>query len=262
MENIPWRFGYYNIGIPLRVFMFVTIGLSVLVMIWGLVRRYRLWRSGQPQIALDRPLARLGRATHAVAQLRILRQRYPAAMAPASSGRWCCSSSARSSPRWMPTSSSCSSMPSCSRAASICSTRSPTWPRCSASSGLGMAAYRRYIQRAPWLNIDWRFNTTLPLAFILLSGLVVEALRLAIQRARMGDLLGHRLPHQPPVPRRRGAGPGAPRTRCCGRSTSSRWPASLWCLSRGPTRPTSSLLFNVFKPALPQQGRRRSRFPT
>jgi Fe-S oxidoreductase/nitrate reductase gamma subunit len=185
MENIPWRFGYYNIGIPLRVFMFVTIGLSVLVMGWGLLRRYRLWRSGQPQVAFDRPLARLGRVfTYAVAQLRILRQRYPAAM--------------HLGIFW--------AMVLLFIGTVLASLDADVFELFFDAKllkggfylfykvvldlaalfglvGLGMAAYRRYIQRAPRLNIDWRFNTTLPLlAFILLSGLVVEALRLAIQQ--------------------------------------------------------------------------------
>ncbi len=46
--------------------------------------------------------------------------------------------------------------------------------------GLGLAIYRRYIVRPDRLNTDWRFNFTLPLlAFIILTGFLVEALRLA-----------------------------------------------------------------------------------
>ena len=46
--------------------------------------------------------------------------------------------------------------------------------------GLGLAVYRRYIVKPDRLNTDWRFNFTLPLlAFIILTGLLVEALRLA-----------------------------------------------------------------------------------
>ena len=46
--------------------------------------------------------------------------------------------------------------------------------------GLGLAIYRRYIVKPDRLNTDWRFNFTLPLlAFIILTGLLVEALRLA-----------------------------------------------------------------------------------
>ena len=46
--------------------------------------------------------------------------------------------------------------------------------------GLGLAIYRRYVVRPDRLNTDWRFNLTLPLlAFIVLTGLFVEALRLA-----------------------------------------------------------------------------------
>ena len=46
--------------------------------------------------------------------------------------------------------------------------------------GLGLAVYRRYVVKPDRLNTDWRFNFTLPLlAFIILTGLLVEALRLA-----------------------------------------------------------------------------------
>ena len=47
--------------------------------------------------------------------------------------------------------------------------------------GLGVAMYRRYIVRPDRLNIDWRFNFTLPLlALIVLTGLFLGALRLAV----------------------------------------------------------------------------------
>jgi Fe-S oxidoreductase/nitrate reductase gamma subunit len=190
MENgIPWRFGYYNIGIPLRVFMFVTIGLAVIAMVWGIGRRFRLWRRGQPEVAFDRPFERLGRVVkYAVAQLRILRQRYPAAMHLAIF--------------W--------AMVLLFIGTLLASLDTDIFELLFEAKllkggfylfykvvldlaglfglvGLGLAAYRRYIQRAPRLNIDWRFNVTLPLlAFILFSGLIVEALRLAIQQPAWG----------------------------------------------------------------------------
>ncbi|OQA44591.1 MAG: succinate dehydrogenase/fumarate reductase iron-sulfur subunit [Chloroflexi bacterium ADurb.Bin325] len=185
MENIPWRISYYNIAVLLRVFMFVTIGLSVLVMAWGLARRYRLWRSGQPQVVSDRPLARLGRVfVYAVVQLRVLRQRYPAAM--------------HLMIFW--------AMALLFIGTTLAAIDTDIFELLFRAKllkgdfylaykvaldlaglfgliGLGLAVYRRYVQSSPRLNVDWRFNTTLPLlAFILLSGLVVEALRLAIQQ--------------------------------------------------------------------------------
>jgi Fe-S oxidoreductase/nitrate reductase gamma subunit len=49
--------------------------------------------------------------------------------------------------------------------------------------GLGLAIYRRYVVRPDRLNTDWRFNLTLPfLAFIIFTGLLVEAFRLAAQQ--------------------------------------------------------------------------------
>ena len=72
-------------------------------------------------------------------------------------------------------------MPSCSRAISTSSTRSCwTWPALFVLVGLGLAIYRRYIVRPDRLNTDWRFNLTLPLlALIILTGFLLEALRLA-----------------------------------------------------------------------------------
>jgi Fe-S oxidoreductase len=51
--------------------------------------------------------------------------------------------------------------------------------------GLGLAVYRRYVVRPDRLNVDWRFNLTLPLlALIVLTGLLVETFRLtALQPA-------------------------------------------------------------------------------
>ena len=49
--------------------------------------------------------------------------------------------------------------------------------------GLGLAIYRRYIVKPDRLNTDWRFDLTEPLlAFILLTGLLIEAFRLAAMK--------------------------------------------------------------------------------
>ena len=46
--------------------------------------------------------------------------------------------------------------------------------------GVALAVYRRYVVKPDRLNTDWRFNFTLPLlAYILITGLLVESLRLA-----------------------------------------------------------------------------------
>ena len=90
--------------------------------------------------------------------------------------------------------------------------------------GLGLAVYRRYVVKPDRLNTDWRFNFTLPLlAFIILTGLFVEALRLAAMQPPWApysvvayplSLLFRR------AERRRAARP-APRH--CGPSTSPPW---------------------------------------
>jgi len=50
-------------------------------MVYGIVQRVRLWRKGQPEPGFDRFWARVVRTLkYAVAQVRILRQRYPAVL--------------------------------------------------------------------------------------------------------------------------------------------------------------------------------------
>jgi hypothetical protein len=76
--DVPCRYGWWNIPVPLRIIFFVTIGIAVILMLWGIARRIQLWRRGQPEFGLDRPLERLSRTIkYGVAQTKILRQRYP-----------------------------------------------------------------------------------------------------------------------------------------------------------------------------------------
>jgi len=79
--GVPCRLGWWNIPIPLRIVFFVTMAIAVGIMVYGIVQRVRLWRKGLPEAGFDRLWARLVRTfKYAVVQIRILRQRYPAAM--------------------------------------------------------------------------------------------------------------------------------------------------------------------------------------
>ena len=66
---------------PVARFFFVMMAIGVIIMAYFIIQRIKLWRQGQPEIGFDRPWQRLVRTLkYAVAQTRILRQRYPAVM--------------------------------------------------------------------------------------------------------------------------------------------------------------------------------------
>jgi Fe-S oxidoreductase len=185
METVPFRNGYYNIRIPMRVVFFVVIGIAVVFMAWGIFQRMRVWRRGQPEGRLDRVGQRLGRVLkYAVAQVRILRQRYPATMHLAIFWAMVL--------LFIGTVLASLDTDVFELIFNAKLLRGPGYllykfvldlAGLFGLIGLGLAVYRRYIKRAARLNIDWRFNLTIPLlAFILFSGLIVEALRLASQR--------------------------------------------------------------------------------
>jgi Fe-S oxidoreductase len=165
------------------------MAIAVGIMIYGIVQRINLWRQGQSEAGFDRFWARVGRTLkYAVAQVRVLRQRYPAVM---HLGLF-----------W--------AMVLLFIGTVLGSLDTDVFElifnakllkgdfyllekivldlaALSGLVGLGLAIYRRYVVRPDRLSTDrqgtygsWRFNLTLPLlGFILLTGLVVEALRLA-----------------------------------------------------------------------------------
>ena len=187
--DVPCRYGFWNIPQSLEVVFYTTMLIAVVVMIWGIVRRVQLWRRAQPEFGLDRPVERLARVIkYGVVQVKILRQRYPGtfhfalfwgmvllfigtALATLDSDVWELFFNAK-----------------------LLLGRFYVFYKIVLDLaglgfliGLGMALYRRYIVRPPRLNIDWRFNFTLPLlGFIVLSGLFIGALRLAVQNPAWG----------------------------------------------------------------------------
>lgn len=183
--GLPCRVGWWNIPIPLRVVFFITMALALGIMAYGIVQRARLWRSGQPEAGFDRPWKRFVRTLkYGVAQTRILRQRYPAAM--------------HLGIFW--------AMVLLFIGTVLGSLDTDVFEIIFNSKllkgdvyllekvvldlaalfflvGLILAGYRRYVVKPDRLNTDWRYNLSLPLlALVVLTGLFVEALRLAAMK--------------------------------------------------------------------------------
>ena len=185
MDATPFRYGWWNIPISLRVIFFVTMAFATSMMVYGILQRIRLWRMGQPEAAFDRLGERFVRLLrYGVAQVKVVRQRYPAIM--------------HLSIFW--------AMVLLFMGTVLGTLDTDIFELVFSSKllqgnfyllykvvldlaalaclvGLALALYRRYIVKPERLNTDWRYNLTLPLlTFILLSGLCVEALRLAAMR--------------------------------------------------------------------------------
>lgn len=183
--GIPCRIGWWNIPIPLRIVFFVVMAVAVAIMVYGIVQRIKLWRQGQPALAFDRPWERTLRTLkYAVAQVRILRQSYPAVMHLAIFWTMVLFFigtvlGALDTDVFELIFNTKLLIGDFYLAEKLVLDLAALF----ALIGLGLAIYRRYVVRPDRLNTDWRFNLTLPLlAFIVLTGLFVEALRLAVQQ--------------------------------------------------------------------------------
>jgi Fe-S oxidoreductase/nitrate reductase gamma subunit len=189
METIPYRDSYWNIPPGQRVVMFVCMAVAVAFMVYGLWQRLKLWRTGQPEAGFDRPIARLSRTfKYAVAQTRVARERYPAimhlslfwAMALLFAGTVLATIDTDIFETLLESKLLQGDFYLLYKLALDLATLFGL-------IGLGLAIYRRYVVRPKRLNTDWRYNLTLPLlAFILLSGLLVEAFRLAAVQPSWG----------------------------------------------------------------------------
>jgi ferredoxin len=182
VETIPYRDSYWNIPLWLRVVMFACMAVSLAVMAYGVWQRARLWRKGRPAAGFDRPGPRLARTfRYAGAQVRVAREAYPAVMHFSIFG----------------------AMVLLFLGTVLATIDTDIFEFLLDSKllqgdfyllyklvldlatlfgfiGLALAVYRRYWVKPTRLNTDWRYNLTFPLlAFILLTGLLVEAFRLA-----------------------------------------------------------------------------------
>jgi Fe-S oxidoreductase len=81
MDTEPWRQNFWNIPYWAQIFLYLAMALAVLALLVGVYRRIQVWRAGQPTPGFDHLSQRLGRlARYAVAQVRLLGQRYPGVM--------------------------------------------------------------------------------------------------------------------------------------------------------------------------------------
>ena len=181
----PWRCGWWNIPIPLRIIFFVMMAVAAGFLIYGFIQRIKLWRTGQPEIGFDRFWARVLRTLkYAVAQIHILRQRYPAMMHLAIF--WAIAL------LFVGTvlGSLDTDVFELIFKAKLLQGGFYLFEKVVLDLaalfgliGLGLALYRRYGLKPDRLNTDWRFTLTEPLlVFILLTGLLVEAFRLAAMK--------------------------------------------------------------------------------
>ncbi|RQW01792.1 MAG: hypothetical protein EH225_09195, partial [Calditrichaeota bacterium] len=78
-DLIPTREIYWNIsGI---IWMYVLLLIAVAIFAWKFVRRYKLWRLGEPDNRLDQIGKRIGLTLqYAFAQGRVLKKQYPGIM--------------------------------------------------------------------------------------------------------------------------------------------------------------------------------------
>lgn len=82
MDSLPpLRVNFWNIPHWAQIFLYFSMAAAVLAMLLGIYWRIRVWRKGRPAARFDCLGARLGRLIrYAIAQVRILSQRYPGAM--------------------------------------------------------------------------------------------------------------------------------------------------------------------------------------
>ncbi len=78
---LPLRVNFWNIPHWAQIFLYFTMAIAVLAMLLGLYWRIRVWRKGRSEARFDRLGERFGRLIeYAIAQVKILNQRYPGAM--------------------------------------------------------------------------------------------------------------------------------------------------------------------------------------
>jgi Fe-S oxidoreductase/nitrate reductase gamma subunit len=78
MDPVPFRDNFWNVPYWAQIFLYFTMAVAVLAMLLGIYWRIRVWRRGQPAVRFDHLGERLGRLTkYAIGQTKILSQRYP-----------------------------------------------------------------------------------------------------------------------------------------------------------------------------------------
>lgn len=81
MDSVPFRDNFWNIPHWAQIFLYFTMAIATLAMALGVYWRIQMWRKGQPSGRFDRLGERFNRLVkYAIAQVKILSQRYPGLM--------------------------------------------------------------------------------------------------------------------------------------------------------------------------------------
>jgi len=81
MDPVPFRDNFWNIPQWAQVFLYFIMAIATLALLLGVYWRIQVWRKGRPDIRFDRLSDRFDRLLrYAVAQTKILSQRYPGVM--------------------------------------------------------------------------------------------------------------------------------------------------------------------------------------
>jgi Fe-S oxidoreductase/nitrate reductase gamma subunit len=81
MSNVPFRDTFWNVPFWAQMLLYVGAVIAVALFAWGLWQRIALWRKGGPEMRMDRIPARVGKLiTEGLLQVRVLSQSYPGIM--------------------------------------------------------------------------------------------------------------------------------------------------------------------------------------
>lgn len=81
MDSMPFRDNFWNIPYWAQIFLYFTMAAATLAMLLGVYWRIQVWRKGQPAFRFNHLNIRFARSMkYAVAQVKILGQRYPGVM--------------------------------------------------------------------------------------------------------------------------------------------------------------------------------------
>jgi Fe-S oxidoreductase/nitrate reductase gamma subunit len=81
MGSVPFRENLWNIPYWAQVFLYFSMAIAVLAMLLGIYWRIQVWRKGRPSLRFDRLGERFDRLIrYAIAQVKILNQSYPGLM--------------------------------------------------------------------------------------------------------------------------------------------------------------------------------------
>ena len=174
---LPHRVVYWNIG-PLHILIYPIAILAIALLIYGVRRHYLLWRLGQPENRFDRPWERLkGLVVYGLGSRRIVKENYPGVMHTLIYGGMVVlfiGTVTESADHYL-------RLSYLQGTVYLMFSLAMDGASLAIIAGLLLAAYRRYIQKPERLDTipeDW--ITLALLAIIVISGLLVEGFRIAV----------------------------------------------------------------------------------